>query len=116
MKRKYYPMEKMILPYIKKLKNSDMSDQQKEHLTIIESHITDIISPFFNQMASQYSSLTPTEIEIAGYVKDGKTTKEIVNLVNSSVGAINFHRNNLREKLGIKNSKMNLKTYLMSIE
>jgi DNA-binding CsgD family transcriptional regulator len=45
----------------------------------------------------------------------GRTTKEITGIVNSSKGAIDFHRNNIRAKLGLKNKKSSLRSYLLSI-
>ncbi|MBA4391904.1 MAG: helix-turn-helix transcriptional regulator, partial [Syntrophus sp. (in: bacteria)] len=48
-------------------------------------------------------------------IKNGKRTKEIGELLHMSSGAINFHRNNIRKKLGLNNEKMNLRSYLMSL-
>ena len=44
-----------------------------------------------------------------------KTTKEIAELLNASKRAIEFHRNNLREKFALKNRKANLRSHLLSI-
>ena len=85
------------------------------YLDIIKSHVGDIIAPFFRQLSSKYAGLTPSEIKVASFVKDGKTTKEIAELLNLSVGAIEFHRNNLRKKLGLRNKKTNLRAHLLSL-
>jgi DNA-binding CsgD family transcriptional regulator len=52
---------------------------------------------------------------VAGLVREGKTSKEIASLINVSDRGIEFHRNNIRRKLGINQSKKNLRTYLLSL-
>jgi DNA-binding CsgD family transcriptional regulator len=82
---------------------------------IIEAHLNDIISPFLRNLTSAYLNLTPREIEVASLVKEGKTTKEITELLNISATAVDFHRKNLRSKFGIKSKKTNLRSYLTSV-
>ena len=36
--------------------------------------------------------------------------------MNLAESTIDFHRNNIREKLGVKNKKISLKTYLSSLK
>jgi len=105
-----------ICPFIEKIRRSSLNDRQTAFIDIIKSLLDDIIAPFFSQLSSKYSSLTPTEIQVAGLVKEGKTTKEIAEMLNLSAGTIEFHRNNLRKKLGLRNTKTNLRSYLMSIK
>jgi PAS domain S-box-containing protein len=108
-------VKKLVFPYVEKLNNSRLNDRQMVYLNIIKSNLEDIITPFLHQLSSKYSDLTPNEIQVAGFVKEGKTTKEIAELLNSSTGAINFHRNNLRKKLGLRNTKTNLRSFLLPL-
>jgi len=108
-------VKKLILPYVEKLNNSRLNDRQMVYLNIIKSNLEDIITPFLHQLSSKYSDLTPSEIQVAGLVKEGKTTKEIAELLNSSTGTIDFHRNNLRKKLGLRNTKTNLRSFLLAL-
>ena len=108
-------VKKLVFPYVEKLNNSRLNDVQMVYLNIIKSNLEDIITPFLHQLSSKYSDLTPNEIQVAGFVKDGKTTKEIAELLNSSTGTIDFHRNNLRKKLGLRNTKTNLRSFLLSL-
>jgi PAS domain S-box-containing protein len=105
----------MVLPYVENLKNGRLDNSQMVYVDIIESHLDDIVAPFLHQLSSKYTDLTPAEIKVASLVKDGKTTKEIADMSNSSTAAIDFHRNNLRKKLGLKNKKTNLRSYLLSL-
>jgi PAS domain S-box-containing protein len=107
-------VKKIVFPYVEKLYSSQLNDRQIVYLDIIKSNLLDIISPFLHQLSSKYSDLTPSEIQIAELVKDGKTTKEIAELLNSSTDAIDFHRHNLRKKLGLRKTKTNLRSFLLS--
>jgi len=109
-------VKKLVLPHVEKLNNSPLNSQQAVYLNIIKSNLEDIIAPFLHQLSSKYFNLTPKEIQIAGLVKDGKTTKEIAELFNSSTGTIDFHRNNLRKKLGLRNTKTSLRSFLLAIQ
>ena len=108
-------LRKLVFPYIEKFKNLKLDENQAAYISIIESHLNDIASPFMRNMTSQYLSLTPREIQVASLVKEGKTTKEIVEILNISVTAIDFHRKNIRNKFGIKNKKANLRSFLISL-
>jgi DNA-binding CsgD family transcriptional regulator len=59
---------------------------------------------------------THKEITISNLIIQGKSTQEISALLNSSESTINFHRNNIRKKLGIKNKSENLQIYLKRLE
>ena len=103
-----------IEPYIEKLQQSKLKKRQKAYLEIIQTNLKDIISPFARKFSSIYYRLTPQEIQIANLVKQGKTNKEIASIMSLSLKTIEFHRTNIRKKLGLKTRKANLRTYLMS--
>ena len=109
-------VREMIEPYISKLKKTKLDDMQKTYLGIIESNLSDIISPFVCGVSINVLNFTPTELQVANLVKQGKTTKEIASILNLSAKTIEFHRDNIRKKLGIKNRKINLRTHLLSLE
>jgi len=60
-------------------------------------------------------TLTPTEIAVSTLIARGHRSKEIAELMSLSASTINFHRNNIRKKLGIHNRKINLRNYLASL-
>ena len=108
-------VRKLVFPSIEKLKNLKLNDLQAEHVSIIENHLQEIISPFLHNLTTKHFDLTPREIEIATLIKEGKTTKEITEYLNISATAVDFHRKNIRSKLGIKNEKTNLRSLLLSM-
>ena len=74
-----------------------------------------IISPFLRHMTLTHYKLTPKELRVANLVKEGKTNKEIADLLHLSIRSVEFHRDNIREKLGLKNKKANLQSFLLSL-
>jgi len=109
-------IKNLVLPYIEKLKGENLTLRQKSFVETIESNIHDIVSPFARELSSSYFSLTPTEIRVASLIKEDKTAKEIAEMHNVSESAIVYHTHNIRKKLGLTNKKINLKTYLRSLQ
>ena len=108
-------VKELVLPYVEKLKNSRLRPKDKTLAEIIETHLNDIISPLLQKFSHARILLTPQETKIAALVKDGKTSKEIADILNVSEATVNFHRKNLRDKFGLKGKQANLRSYLLSI-
>ena len=105
----------LVLPYVEKLKNSRLKPKDKTLVEIIDTHLNDVISPLLRHFVTAKILLTPQETQVAGLVKDGKTSKEIADILNVSETTVNFHRKNLRVKFGLTNQRTNLRSYLISI-
>jgi DNA-binding CsgD family transcriptional regulator len=82
----------------------------------MESNLNEIISSFTHNLATNFLGFTPSEIQIANLVMFGKTTKGIAEMMNLSPKTVEFHRDNIRKKIGIKNKKINLRSYLLSFQ
>lgn len=108
-------INELILPYLEKLKTKVLGDKQKAYVEIISSNLNDIVSPLMRSLSTKLIKLSPTEIQVINLIKQGKTTKEIAKTMNLATSTIDFHRNNIRKKLGIKNKKINLASYLSSL-
>ncbi|MBN2538886.1 MAG: PAS domain S-box protein [Deltaproteobacteria bacterium] len=108
-------VREMITPYLEKLQKSRLSDDDLALTHIIEANLTNIISPFLRNLSITQCNLTPKELQVANLVKEGRTTKEIADFLNISTGAIDFHRNSIRKKLGLNKKKANLRSYLLSL-
>jgi DNA-binding NarL/FixJ family response regulator len=108
-------VRKLVFPYLENLKHLQLNKKQMAQVGIIEENLREIVSPFLRRLSSSYLDLTPREIEVANLVKEGKTTKEITDILNISATAVDFHRKNLRAKFGIKSKKTNLMAFLSSL-
>ncbi len=107
-------VKRLIVPYLEKLRIESKSNKARAYLGTLESNIQDIISPFAHKLSSRYVSLTNREIQIANLIKEGRTTKEIVELLSISESTVNIHRFHIRRRLGLT-KKHNLQAYLSSI-
>jgi PAS domain S-box-containing protein len=107
-------VKKLVVPYFEKIKKTELDDRQEAFLSIIESNLNEIISPFTRQMSLKYFNLTPTEIRIANLIRYGSPSKKIAELMNVSPRTIDTHRKNIRRKIGIQGQRGNLRSYLLS--
>ena len=108
-------IKELVLPYIHKLKGMHLNEAQASYVEIVETHLNHIVAPFLRQIVSQYPDMTAKELQVATLVREGKANKEIADLMSVSLNTIEIHRYNLRKKLGLRNKKVNLRSYLLSL-
>jgi len=106
----------LVQPYLEMVKHNGLDEKQQAYMNILESNINDIISPLAEKLNSRHLGLSALEIQIANLIKDGKRTKEIASVLNLSAKTIEVHRRNIRKKLGLTNTKTNLRTHLLSFQ
>jgi len=107
-------IRELIIPCIEQMKKYRMDDGALKYVSLTESHLTNIVSPLLRKLSAKYVNLTHREMLVASLLRDGKSSKEIADLLNITVSGVEFHRNKMREKLGIKNKKDNLRSFLLS--
>jgi DNA-binding CsgD family transcriptional regulator len=113
--RVVYNLKEITLPYIERLRKKVLDSDCRIYLEIIETNINKVMCPLIHTMIPQRADLTPSEIKVATLISGGKTSKEISNLLSISQSGVEYHRNNIREKLGIKKQNVNLRKYLASL-
>ncbi|MBN2320087.1 MAG: response regulator [Acidobacteria bacterium] len=101
-----------ILPHLERLQNTRLGKAYSRDIALLGDSIKEILDPFAREMSSPYLDFTPQEIQVAGLVRRGKTSKEIASILNLSANTIMTHRYKIRSKLKLKNRKQNLRTYL----
>jgi DNA-binding CsgD family transcriptional regulator len=105
----------LILPCVHALKKTRLDRRQQTLLDLIDGRVREIVSSYVVTLASKAAGLTPKEIQVATLIKEGKATKEIGDILHVSTRAVEFHRYNIRKKLGLTSSKTNLRTHLLSL-
>ena len=109
-------VEDLVLPYVRRLKEAISNPEQRVYLNVVEANLSEIMAPFSRKIGKKFGNLTAREIEVANLVRMGKTSAEISHLLSLSKRAVEFHRDRLRDKLGLKNKKQNLRAYLGSLQ
>ena len=108
-------VKELVMPSVERMRNTPLDGNQKKYMDTIASSLNEIISPFLHTLTSSFTDLTPGEIQIADLIKHGNSTKEIAGILNLSTRTIEFHRANIRKKVGIKNKRTSLRSYLLSL-
>ena len=111
-----YNVKSLIRPYLNKMRRSGMDARQRAYLEILESNLNEIVSPLSRKLSYDYLGFTPTEIKVASLVRQGKKAREIARLLGISARTVEGYRYSIRDRLGIKGKKVNLRTYLLSIQ
>lgn len=106
---------KLVLPYLDDLQLMLPSGKKRELINIVKENLQQITSAFSVNVHKAGISLTSREIQIASFIKQGKTNKQIAELSGLSVRTVETYRNRIRQKLGIRNQKTNLQTYLANL-
>lgn len=105
-------IHRQALPYFKRLRQTNLNARQAAHVEIIEDILAHRISARAETVSSLQARLSPSELEVARLIREGKSTKEIARLLNVATSTVDFHRNNIRRKLGLRNTRIRLVSYL----
>lgn len=84
-------------------------------LEIIQKNLEEFLSPA-GSLSQLYKVLTPSEIQVAEFIRMGKTSKDIADALDIAQKTVENHRNKVRDKLGLRNKGVNLRSYLMQLE
>jgi PAS domain S-box-containing protein len=110
-----YNIKELILPYLDKLKMVVCDERQEAYLTILESNLSDITGSFTRRLSLDAYGLTNSELKVANFIRQGKRTREIASLLGISRRTVEAYRLGIRRKMRIQGRKINLRTFLMSI-
>ena len=104
----------LVLPHVGRLQQLVSDDKRAlSHLEIVETNLKNIASDFIGKLAQMLEGVTPTEAEIVQMIIQGRSTKEIAKTLSRGTSTVDFHRNNIRKKLGLTNRGKNLRQHLL---
>lgn len=104
-------IEENIFPLLEKMKRRSNSLDGR-NLVLLEKHLNDLNSEFSSKLMEKKWKLSAREMEICKMLKNGLKTRDIADLLSTSVRTIEHHRNHIRKKLGIDKPEVDLIEFL----
>ena len=114
LEKKYFKMcNSKLMPILKRLQKDVYCQKRQADLELMISYLNDIThdSPLHQQIDSR---LTEQEMRVAVMIRNGLTSQQIADLLCISLFTVKTHRKNIRKKLKINNTNINLVSYLKS--
>lgn len=107
----------LVAPVVAKLRGRLTGNPRATlYLDLLEDNLRSVTSSVSDHLSDVLGDLTPTEQEIAQMVMRGHTTKDIADTLARAPSTVEFHRNNIRNKLGLRKSGQSLRSKLLSMQ
>jgi PAS domain S-box-containing protein len=108
-------IRQLVFPHLEKLKLAHLAGRHAVSLKLLEEALSEIISSESSSLAVLQQKLTTSEYQVAVLIRQGKTSKQLSEIMSLSCRTIESHRKSIRKKLGLQHKKTNLRSYLASI-
>ena len=103
----------LIVPIIEKLQRERNPEKYRVELELLLNYVENLTADLASDLKIA-SALSATELRIASLIKNGISSEAIARHENVSIFTVKTHRKNIRRKLKLKNSGVNLRAYLES--
>ena len=102
-----------IMPIIERLQQDRNLERYRTDFDLLVGYVRDLTSDLASDI-NIAESLSVTELRIASMIKNGMSGEEIAAHLYISPSTVKTHRRNIRKKLDIQDSGINLRAYLES--
>ena len=96
---------------IRLIKDVEKKDQELDHMSVHFNHVN---TEFFNKLKDLYPDLSQNDLKFCAYLSMNLSSKEMAQLMNVTIKAIEVGRYRLRKKLQLK-PETNLYEFLINI-
>ncbi|MFP4537792.1 MAG: LuxR C-terminal-related transcriptional regulator [Dichotomicrobium sp.] len=86
------------------------------YLDMIDDSLNSVAASMSGGLTTVFESFTPAEQEVAQMIMRGLSTKDIARTLAREPSTVEFHRNNIRRKLGLTGSGQNLRSLLLTMQ
>ena len=108
-------IERLVLPDLARMAEAPVQ-QRYQLMDTIQTNLLALSSPVAGNNIDVYSLLTPTELRVVNFIRQGHSSKEIAGALNLSPQTVATHRKNIRRKLNISGKKINLTSFITRSE
>lgn len=108
----HYQIQNQILPLVNSVLKLNQNKNLDKLLKLIVKMLENVDSKSLDSISMINENLTHRERQIAGYIQQGLSSKEISSLLFIAKKTVDFHRYNLRKKFNIENKTIDIKTFL----
>jgi PAS domain S-box-containing protein len=112
-KRIVQKIRNYIMPIIEKLREDKNIERYRADFDILTSYIRDLTSDLADDIKIAFA-LSNTELRVASLIRNGMSNQEIAKHLYITLATVKTHRRNIRRKLDLHNSGINLKSYMKS--
>jgi DNA-binding CsgD family transcriptional regulator len=105
-------ISKVIFPILFDIETQTFDEEVKVHIRLLKGYLEEITLPFSNMLMKKFSNLSPAEVQLCNLIRNNYSSKSIAKIRRVSPSTIYRQRESIRKKLGIKNEKVNLASYL----
>lgn len=103
----------LMMPIVEKLQRDPRLKPFAIDLDLLGGYVRELTSGFSGH-PNVGMLLSATEMRIASMIQNGMTSREIARHLYISLATVKTHRKNIRKKLDLRNTCINLRTYLVS--
>jgi len=100
-----------ILPVVNEMRGCKLPARIRSRLDVLTALLSDL-TPEGAKAHGVIAALSPTELRLALMIRKGFSSERIAVLLHTSPHTVKTHRRNIRKKLGLQNSKVNLSAFL----
>jgi len=112
-KRVIQRIRSYIIPIIEKLRQDKNIERYRADFDLLTHCIRDLTLDLANDIKIALA-LSTTELRVASLIRNGMSNQEIAKHLYITAATVKTHRRNIRRKLDLHNSGINLKAYMKS--
>ena len=108
-------MDRTVTPLVEQLRQQ-VAAELRPIVQQLQQRLAELLTGQADPLAPLAFSLTPAELNVCRWIRQGRSSKEIARQEGISVDTVDTHRKNIRRKLKIVREGVNLTSYLQSLD
>jgi PAS domain S-box-containing protein len=106
-----HKISSQLIPIIEEVQRERIPEKSRVKLDVLNAYLKNL-TPGVTKAHDIITSLSSTELRVAIMIRNGFSSADIARLLNLSPHTVKTHRRSIRRKLNIRNTQINLTSYL----